>query len=120
LLRAGVKTRVWHGRTATSPQLKWTITYPGVINIDLRMLRPQNFTVKQPPSPIGPHAAIRTGDHVAVSRPDIRDGKILLTGPPKPFTAVSGCHWGCGRENQGVVLQRATVRLSAEPRGARW
>src|SRR5258708_38877509 len=78
----GVKTRslAWMDGDVIATEVDDQRSHPGAINIDLRMLRyAQNFTVKQPPSPLGPHGAeIRTGDHVAISRLDIRDGKILL------------------------------------------
>jgi hypothetical protein len=79
----GVKTRslAWTDGDVIATEVDDERSQPSAINVDLRMLRyAQNFTVKQPPSPLGPHGAeIRTGDHVAISRLDIRDGKILLT-----------------------------------------
>jgi hypothetical protein len=96
-------------------------SHPGTINIDLRMLRyAQNFTVKQSPSPLGPHGAeIRTGDHVAISRLDIRDGKILLTQEftEGNFYSASAVAIGVvGRESKPSYYNELTVRLSAEPR----
>jgi len=80
----GVKTRslAWTDGDVIATEVDDQRSHHSAINIDLRMLRyAQNFTVKQPPSPVGPHGAfIRTGDHVAISRLDIRDGKILDPG----------------------------------------
>ena len=120
---AGVKTRslAWTDGDVIATEVDDQRSYPGVINIDLRMLRyAQNFTVKQPPSPIGPHgAAIRTGNHVAVSRLDIRDGKILLTQEftEGNFYSASAVAIGVvGRETKASYYNELTVRLSAEPR----
>ncbi len=77
----------------------------------------QNFTGRPGPSPIGPHGAeIWTGDHRAVSRLDIRDGKILLT---QEFTEGSFYSASAvaidvvGRESKASYYNELTVRLSA-------
>ncbi len=119
----GVQTRslAWTDGDVIATELDDQRRHPGNINIDLRMLRyAQNFTVKQSPSPIGPHGAeIRTGDHVAISRLDIRDGKILLTQEftEGDFYSASAIAIGVvGRESKPSYYNELTVRLSAEPR----
>ena len=120
---AGVKTKslAWTDGDVIATEVDDQRGHPDVINIDLRMLRyAQNFTVKQPPSPIGPHgAAIRTGDHVAISRLDIRDGNILLTQEftEGNFYSASAVAVGVvGRQTKASYYNELTVRLSAEPR----
>ena len=109
----GVKTRslAWTDGDVIATEVDDLRVHPGTINIDLRMLRyAENFTGKPSPSPLGSHGAeIWTGDHVAISRLDIRDGKILLT---QEFTEgkfysawqLPSPLWA---HRQGVVLQRA-------------
>lgn len=118
----GVKTRslAWTDGDVIATEVDDQRSHPSAINIDLRMLRyAQNFTVKQPPSPVGPHGAvIRTGDHVAISRLDIRDGKILLTQEftEGNFYSASAIAVGVvGRETKASYYNEMTVRLSAEP-----
>jgi len=119
----GVKTRslAWTDGDVIATEVDDERSQPSAINVDLRMLRyAQNFTVKQPPSPLGPHGAeIRTGDHVAISRLDIRDGKILLTQEftEGNFYSASAIAIGvAGREAKASYYNELTVRLSAEPR----
>jgi hypothetical protein len=119
----GVKTRslAWTDGDVIATEVDDHRSDPSVINIDLRMLRyAQNFTVKPSPSPIGPHGAeIRTADHVAISRLDIRDGKILLTQEftEGNFYSASAVAIGVvGRETKPSYYNELTVRLSAEAR----
>ena len=119
----GVKSRsfAWTDGDVIATEVDDQRSHPSAINIDLRMLRyAQNFTVKQPPSPVGSHGAIiRTGDHVAISRMDIRDGKILLTQEftEGNFYSASAVAVGVvGRETKASYYNELTVRLSAEPR----
>ena len=119
----GVKTRslAWTDGNVIATEVDDQRSDPSAINIDLRMLRyAQNFTVKPSPSPIGPHGAeIRTGDHVAISRLDIRGGKILLTQEftEGGFYSASAVAVGLvGRESKPSYYNELTVRLSAEPR----
>ena len=120
---AGVMTRslAWTDGDVIATEVDDQRSHPSAINIDLRMLRyAQNFTVKQPSSPVGPHGAIiRTGDHVAISRLDIRDGKVLLTQEftEGNFYSASAVAVGVvGRETKASYYNELTVRLSAEPR----
>ncbi|HEY3856153.1 MAG TPA: glycoside hydrolase [Verrucomicrobiae bacterium] len=119
----GIKTRslAWTDGDVIATEVDDQRSHPSAINIDLRMLRyAQNFTVKQPPSPVGPHGAIiRTGDHVAISRLDIRDGKILLTQEftESNFYSASAIAIAVvGRDAKALYQNEQTVRLSAEPR----
>jgi hypothetical protein len=131
----GVKTRslAWMDGDVIATEVDDQRDHPGVINIDLRMLRyAQNFTVKQPPSPVGPHgAAIRTGNHVAVSRLNIRDGNRAPTGDVSPvgtllltqeftegnfYSASAVAVAVVGRQTKASYYNELTVRLSAEPR----
>jgi hypothetical protein len=118
----GVKTRslAWTDGDVIATEVDDQRSHPGNINIDLRMLRyAQNFTGKQSPSPIGPHGAeIWTQDHVAISRLDIRDGKILLTQEfaEGNFYSASAVAIGVvGRAAKPSYYNELTVRLSAEP-----
>ena len=118
----GVQTRslAWTDGDVIATEVDDQRSHPGTINIDLRMLRyAQNFTVKPSPSPIGPHGAeIRTGDHVAISRLEIRDGKILLTQEftEGNFYSASAIAIGVvGRAAKPSYYNELTVRLSAEP-----
>ncbi|HXC99363.1 MAG TPA: hypothetical protein VN048_08480 [Verrucomicrobiae bacterium] len=122
----GVQTRslAWTDGDVIATEVDDQRSHPGAINIDLRMLRyAQNFTVKPSPSPLGPHGAqIRTGDHVAISRLDIRDGKILLTQEftEGEFYSASAIAIGVmGREAKASYYNELTVRLSAEPHRGR-
>jgi hypothetical protein len=118
----GVKTRsvAWTDGDVIATEVDDQRSQPGTINIDLRMLRyAQNFTGRQSPSPIGPHGAeIWTGDHHAISRLDIRDGKILLT---QEFTEGNFYSASAiaidvvGRAAKASYYNELTVRLSAEP-----
>jgi hypothetical protein len=117
----GVKTRslAWTDGDVIATEVDDQRSPPGNINIDLRMLRyAQNFTGKQSPSPIGPHGAeIRTDDHVAISRLDIRDGKILLTQEftEGNFYSASAVAIGVvGRAAKPSYYNELTVRLSTE------
>ncbi|MGA2248664.1 MAG: glycoside hydrolase N-terminal domain-containing protein [Verrucomicrobiota bacterium] len=119
----GVETRslAWTDGDVIATEVDDQRSHPGAINIDLRMLRfAQNFTVKQSPSAIEPHGAeIRTGDHVAISRLDIRDGKILLTQEftEGSFYSASAVAIGVvGRAAKASYANEMTVRFSAEPR----
>ncbi len=119
---AGVKTRslAWTDGDVIATEVDDQRSHTSAVNIDLRMLRyAQNFTVKQPSSPVGPHGAvIRTGDHFAISRLDIRDGKILLTQEftEGNFYSASAVAVGVvGRETKASYYNEMTVRLSAEP-----
>ena len=118
----GVKTRslAWTDGDVIATEVDDERSQPDAINIDLRMLRyAQNFTVKQSPSPLGPHGAqIRTGDHVAISRLDIRDGVILLTQEfteGKFYSASAVAIGVVGRESKASYYNELTVRLSAKP-----
>lgn len=118
----GVKTRslAWTDGDVIATEVDDQRPGAGAVNIDLRMLRyAQNFSTQASPSPIGPHGAeIRTGDHVAISRLDIRDGKILLT---QEFTegnfysASAVAIAVAGRESKASYYNELTVRLSAAP-----
>src|SRR5580658_2889101 len=116
----GVRTRslAWTDGDVIATEVDDQRSQPGNINIDLRMLRyAQNFTGKPSPSPIGPHGAeIWTDDHVAISRLDIRDGKILLTQEftEGSFYSASAVAIGIvGRETKPSYYNELTVRLSA-------
>ncbi|MGH7970960.1 MAG: hypothetical protein ACREIC_19745, partial [Limisphaerales bacterium] len=119
----GVKTRslAWMDGDVIATEVDDQRSHPSAINIDLRMLRyAPVFTVKQPSTPVGPHGAtIRTGDHVATSRLDIRDGKILLT---QEFTegnfysASAVAVAVVGRQSKASYYNELTARLSAEAR----
>ena len=118
----GVQTRslAWTDGDVIATEVDDQRSHPGAINIDLRMLRyARNFIDKQSPSPIGPHGAeIWTGDHVAISRLDIRDGKILLTQEftEGNFYSASAVAIGVvGRATKPSYANEMTVRLSAEP-----
>ncbi len=118
----GVKTRsvAWTDGDIIATEVDDQRGHPGNINIDLRMLRyAQIFTGKQSPSPIGPRGAeIWTEDHVAISRLDIRDGKILLTQEftESNFYSASAVAIGVvGRAAKPSYYNELTVRLSAEP-----
>jgi hypothetical protein len=118
----GVETRslAWMDGDVIATEVDDQRSHPGAINIDLRMLRyAQNFTGKQSPTPIGPHGAeIWTGDHVAISRLEIRDGKILLTQEfaEGNFYSASAVAIGVvGRDTKPSYANEMTVRLSAEP-----
>ena len=119
----GVKTRslAWTDGDVIATEVDDERSQPGPVNIDLRMLRyAQNFTGQQGPTPIGPHGAeIWTGDHRAVSRLDIRDGKILLTQEftEGSFYSASAVAIGVvGSESKASYYNELTVRLSAAPR----
>jgi len=119
----GVKTRslAWTDGDVIATEVDDQRRHPGTINIDLRMLRyAQNFTGKQGPAPLGPHGAeIWTGDHGAISRLDIRDGKILLTQEftEGTFYSASAVAIGVvGRDAKASYYNELTVRLSVEPR----
>ena len=74
---AGVKTRslAWTDGDVIATEVDDQRSHPGAINIDLRMLRyAQNFTVKQSPSPLGPHGA---------ANPDRRSRGHLAPGHPR-------------------------------------
>ena len=118
----GVKTRslAWTDGDVIATEVDDQRSHPGTINIDLRMLRyAQNFTGRPSPSPLGSHGAeIRTGDHVAISRLDIRDGKILLTQEfteGKFYSASAVAIAVVGRAAKASYYNELTVRLSAEP-----
>jgi hypothetical protein len=118
----GVKTRslAWTDGDVIATEVDDHRSHPGAINIDLRMLRyAQLFTGQPSPSPVGLHGAeIRTGDHVATSRLDIRDGKILLTQEfteGKFYSASAIAIAVVGRESKASYYNELTVRLSAEP-----
>lgn len=118
----GVKTRslAWTDGDVIATEVDDQRSHPGVINIDLRMLRyAQLFTGQPSPSPVGPHGAeIRTGDHVATSRLDIRDGKILLTQEfteGKFYSASAIAIAVVGSESKASYYNELTVRLSARP-----
>ena len=119
----GVRTRslAWTDGDVIATEVDDERGQPSAIEVDLRMLRyAPIFTVKPSPSPFGPHGTeIRTGDHVAISRLDIRDGKILLTQEftEGNFYSASAVAIGVvGRETKASYYNELTVRLSAEAR----
>ena len=119
----GVRTRslAWTDGDVIATEVDDQRSHPGAIDIDLRMLRyAPVFTVKQPPTPLGPHGAtIRIGEHVATSRLDIREGKILLTqefSEGRFYSASAVAVGVVGRETKASYHNELTVRLSAEAR----
>ncbi len=118
----GVKTRslAWTDGDVIATEVEDQRGQPEAINIDLRMLRyAPVFTVHEPPTPVGPHGStIRTADHVATSRLDIRDGKLLLTQEftEKNFYSASGIAVAVvGRDTKPSYYNELTARLSAKP-----
>lgn len=93
---------------------------PTVVNVDLRMLRyAKEFVLERNYELLSRHATVvQTGTHTALSRLDIRDGRIILV---QEFTeggfysASAVAIAVTGRETRASYLNESTVRLSVAP-----
>ena len=131
----GITARVlaWSDKDVIATEIEDQRDNPSVINIDLRMLRyAKNYTdVRVMESKYGisgmqnaweltsNHAVqIVSGLHMATSRLDIRDGRIILIQEFREgeFYCASAIAIGiAGRRSKAYYYNEATVRLSAEP-----
>jgi hypothetical protein len=93
---------------------------PTPINIDLRMLRfAKDYVPGKNYELLSQHATqVQNGAHTAVSRLDIRDGRIVLVQEFREgtFYSASAVAIGVtGRKSKASYYNESTVRLSAEP-----
>ena len=119
---AGVTARVvaWPARDVMAVEIDDQRTAPEAVNIDLRMLRhARQFIPGKTHALEQSHAVeIHTGEHIARSQLDIRDGRILLTQQftERDFYGSSAVAIGVvGRPARARYLNETTVQLSVAP-----
>jgi hypothetical protein len=118
----GITSRVvmWNDGDVMATEIDDQRANPEAVNIDLRMLR---YGIEYFPGTnyglTSRHAVqIRTMNHVATSRLEIRDGRILLIQDFREgaFYSASAVAIGVtGRKSKATYYSKATVRLSAPP-----
>ena len=118
----GIKSRIlaWSDGDVIAAEVDDERTNAAGVNVDLRMLRygveyvsGKNFALSSQ------HAAqIQTGFHTALSRLEIRDGRILLIQEFREgsfYSASAVAIAISGRESKAAYYNETTVRLSAAP-----
>lgn len=118
----GVTIRVvaWPARDVMAVEIDDQRAAPEAVNIDLRMLRYARQFIPGKTYALEQSRAveIHTGEHIARSQLDIRDGRILLTQQftERDFYGSSAVAIGVvGRAARARYLNDSTVQLSASP-----
>ena len=118
----GVTARVlaWSGRDVMAVEVDDRRAQPAPVNINLRMLRyaaqyheGQNWELTKQHTVL-----VRTANHTAASRLDIRDGRIVLTQEFREgdyYNASAAAIGVVGRKSKAKYESETGVRLSAAP-----
>jgi hypothetical protein len=118
----GVTARVlaWNERDVMAVEIDDQRAQPAPVNIDLRMLRyavqyheGQNWELTQRHTVL-----IRTANHTAASKVEIRDGRVILTQEFREgdyYNASAVAIGVTGRKAKAKYVNDSTVRLSAAP-----
>jgi hypothetical protein len=119
---SGVSSRVlvWNDKDVMVTEIDDQRNIPSVINIDLRMLRYANEYIEKKNFELTKNnaAQVITGFHTALSRLEIRGGRIILVQEYREGTyyCASAVAIGVsGRNSKAAIYNETTVRLSAEP-----
>ncbi len=118
----GLSARVlaWNDGDVIATEITDQRNSPSAIDVDLRMLRyVMSYKGNKDLDVMNKHEVqVQTGEHSALSRLEIRDGRIILVQEFKEdkFYNASAVAVGiAGRKCKAVYYNELTVRLSAEP-----
>jgi Domain of unknown function (DUF5703) len=118
----GVTSRVmvWNEKDVLVTEIDDQRNIPTAINIDLRMLRFGNEYIEKKNWELTSNnaAQVKTGFHTALSRLEIRSGRIILIQEFREgnFYSASAVAIGItGRNSKASIYNQTTVRLAAEP-----
>jgi hypothetical protein len=114
------RTAVWNGGDVIAVETDDQRAEPTLVNVDLRMLRyAREFVYERNYELMSRHASVvQTGAHTALSRLDIRDGRIVLVQEfteGEFYSASAVAIAVTGRETRAEYLNESTVRLSVAP-----
>lgn len=115
-----VRVLAWNDGDVIATEITDQRTSPSAVNIDLRMLRYLMSYKGNGSIDIATkhEVQVKTGEHSALSRLEIRDGRIILVQEFKEgsFYNASAVAVGVvGRKSKASYYNELTVRLSAEP-----
>ncbi len=119
------RTLAWNQGDVLAVELDDRRERPTAVDVDLRMLRSGLQYVDQANyALLSRHATVvQTGAHTALSRLDIRDGRIVLVQEFREGTFYSSSAVAIsvvGRKTHATYGNEATVRLAVEPRRGRF
>ena len=114
------RAAVWNNGDVIGVETDDQRAQPTLVNVDLRMLRyAKEFAYEKNYERLSRHAAaVQTGAHTALSRLDIRDGRIILVQEfteGEFYSASAVAIAVAGRETRPEYLNESTVRLSVAP-----